>query len=58
MNFLDKLNPELTEAEGNALGQALRLRAWSVDKEGLNRLRRLREVINFNPEIVNPALTP
>lgn len=58
MNFLDKPSPDLTEAEGNALGQALRLKSWTVDRKGLGRLRRLREVINFNPDIVNTALTP
>jgi hypothetical protein len=58
MNFLDKKTPTLSEAEGNALGQSLRLRKWSVDKKGLECLHRLAEVIEFNPEIVNSKLKP
>jgi hypothetical protein len=34
------------------------LQNWSVDEEGLKKLHRLAEVINFNPEIVNTKLEP
>lgn len=56
MNFLDKMAPDLSIAEGNAVAQALRLTDWSVDAAGLKKLHRLAEVINFNPEIVNTKL--
>lgn len=58
MNFKEHLGPSLSEAEGNAIGQALRLINWTVNKEGLRRLHRLAEILNFHPEIVNNKLDP
>lgn len=31
---------------------------WDVDSEGLKKLHRLAEIVNFNPEIVNSKIEP
>jgi hypothetical protein len=58
MNFLDKMAPQMSSSEGQALADKLKLYNYSLEDYGLKRLHRLAEVINFNPDIVSRKLDP
>jgi hypothetical protein len=58
MNFSDGKAPQLTKEKGAALARALLLHTYSLDATGLRRLHRLKEIMDFHPTIVNPALSP
>ena len=57
MNFSDGMAPQLTAAAGASMAKELLLREFSLDTQGLQRLHRLQEIIDFHPTIVNPALS-
>ena len=57
MNFSDGLAPKMSAEEGNALAKHLLLREFSLDATGLQRLHRLKEILDFHPTIVNPELS-
>ena len=57
MNYLEKLGSVLQPQEAEALAKKLCLQKYSTKGEGLNRLHRLAEVVNFHPDIVNKKLT-
>jgi hypothetical protein len=58
MNFSDGMAPKLTTAQGATLATELLLQDYSLDARGLQRLHRLKEIIDFHPTIVNPDLSP
>jgi hypothetical protein len=58
MNFSDGEAPQLTIANGTALARELLLSNYSLDATGLQKLHRLKEIMDFHPTIVNPALSP
>ena len=47
----------MSAGEGNALAKHLLLRDFSLDAIGLQRLHRLKEILDFHPTIVNPELS-
>jgi hypothetical protein len=57
MNFSDGLAPQMSAVEGNAFAKHLLLREFSLDANGLQRLHRLKEIVDFHPTIVNPELS-
>jgi hypothetical protein len=57
MNFSDGLAPQMSAVEGNAFAKHLLLREFSLDANGLQRLHRLKEILDFHPTIVNPELS-
>ena len=57
MNYLEKLGNKLQPLEAEALAKKLNLKQYSITGDGLNRLHRLAEVVNFHPDIVNKKLT-
>jgi hypothetical protein len=58
MNFKEKIGPQMQESAAKAFAKKLQLKAYSTEPEGLQRLHRLAEIIDFNPKIVNPELSP
>lgn len=48
----------MSVAEGTTFVTSLLLKEYSLDTTGLQRLHRLKEIIDFHPTIVNPELTP
>ena len=57
MNYLEKLGNVLQPTEAQQFAKRLHLQQYSITGEGLNRLHRLAEVVNFHPDIVNKKLT-
>ncbi len=57
MTFSDGLAPQMSAVEGNAFAKHLLLREFSLDANGLQRLHRLKEILDFHPTIVNPELS-
>lgn len=55
---MDKMAPQMTIEEGKAFVKRLKLPKYSLQADGLKRLRRLAEVIDFNPDIVSQKLSP
>jgi hypothetical protein len=47
----------MSAVEGNAFAKHLLLREFSLDANGLQRLHRLKEIVDFHPTIVNPELS-
>ena len=58
MNLSDGMTPSLTAKKGAALATTLLLCDFSLNVTGLQRLDRLKEIIDFHPTIMNPALSP
>lgn len=58
MNFRDNIAPQLSTTEGNAFAKSLPLRHFTLDASGLQKLHRLKEIVEFHPNIVNPELSP
>ena len=47
-----------TTAAATTFARALMLSSYTTDAEGMRRLNRLAKVMEVNPHIVNPKLTP
>jgi hypothetical protein len=58
MSFKEKIGPQMQKSEATEFARKLQLKAFSTEPEGLRRLHRLAEILDFNPKIVNPDLSP
>ncbi len=58
MNFSDGKAPQSTVEQGTSLARELLLHDYSSDATGLQKLHRLKEILDFHPTIVNTALSP
>jgi ubiquitin len=57
MSYLDKLGATLTKEEGEHFATSLCLKEYKSSGDGLRKLHRLAEIINFHKEIVNTKLS-